>query len=110
VPVQDLQTGLAAVQGGQVGAFAITAPTAQYAVERARSVGLAWHPYMLPEDERPLVEGCSALAFRLEDEDLAAIADRALREFLTSARHRTVLAALGLSEDVWFEPAPPVEN
>ncbi len=107
VPVQSLQTALAAVASGSADAFAITAPTAKYAVEHERGAPLAWHAYVPAPRIRGLVQGCSALAFRRGDVRLAALADSALRPFVGSGRHWRALERLGLSREAWVQPPGP---
>lgn len=88
----DLATGLAAVRGGTADALALTAPTLRHAI-RGDST-LDWVAYTPPPQVAEIIEGCSALAFRIADERLAAAVDEGLGGYLGTAVHAGVMDRL----------------
>lgn len=95
--VPDVQTGLAAVMQGAAHAFAISAPTARYFVNARTSDGLAVRAYAPPAEVAPLLRGCSALALRPGDRELAEALDSALAVGLSSPRRGEILRSLGFA-------------
>jgi polar amino acid transport system substrate-binding protein len=100
--VPDLATGVAAVRRGSADALALTTPTLRNVVKGDNT--LAWEVYEPPAAVASLVGGCSALAFRLVDEDLAEAVDHGLAGYIGSPRHAGILEALGVAPD---EAPPP---
>ena len=92
---------------GAAHAFAISAPTARYFVNARTSDGLAVRAYDPPAELTPLLRGCSALALRPEDRELADSLDAALAVALSSARRGEILRSLGFAPD---EIAPDSES
>lgn len=98
-PVPDLTTGIAALDEGSAAALAVTLPTARRAIAAHAHSALEARPYEPPAGIRAVLAGCSALAFRPEDVTLLNAVDRALADYVGSARHLTVLSATGFGRD-----------
>lgn len=96
--VPNLTTGIAAVQGRSADAFAITLPTARRSVQSLPSGSLEARPYDPPAEVRTMLTGCSALAFRPQDVALAEAASEALRAYIGSSQHLSLLFRLGFAQ------------
>lgn len=95
----DVRTALAAILEDKVDAVAITEPTARWFIRQAGSQDLEVVTYEAPAAVEDLLEACSALAFRPDDESLAASVDSALATVLGSPGRREMLNSLGFSGD-----------
>lgn len=97
--VPDVRTGIAAVAEGVADAMAVTLPTARFAISAASETNLEVRSYDPKPQIANLLSGCSALAFRLQDDSLLDAADRALSVYIGSAEHRDSLSVLGFTDD-----------
>ena len=95
VRVADLVMGLDVVREGRADGFALTEPTLRYALRDHE--GLRVETYEPPGSVAGLVAGCSALAVRLDAEDLALALDRGLGDFIGSEEHRALVEIFGFS-------------
>lgn len=95
----DVRTALTAVIEEKVDALAISEPTARWFTRQAGDQDLEVVTYQPPATVEHLLEACSALAFRPEDEELAASVDSALARVLESPRRREMLESLGFSDE-----------
>jgi len=102
LPVPDLATGVSAVRLGMADALALSQPTLLERIEDGTDLTLV--TYDPVPATAALLGGCSALAFRLEDERLAAAVDDALSGYLGSAEHAEELRRLGLPDE--WESSP----
>lgn len=97
VPTPDVLTALVAVERGAADVIAINAPTALWLAGRGDGAPIEVRLYRPPNEVAELLVGCSALAFRLADERLAAAFDSALPRTLGSPERRRFLEAHGFS-------------
>lgn len=84
---------VAAIRRGLVDGLALSGPTVQKLAEGAADLERVW-PYRGSRE----ISGCSAFAFRLEDEALRARFDEALRGFIGSEAHRALVSGFGFTE------------
>lgn len=95
----DVRTAVTAVREEKVDALAITEPTARWFTRLSGNHELEVVTYDPPATVEHLLNACSALAFRPEDEELAASVDSALAVVLQSPRRREMLESTGFSEE-----------
>lgn len=91
----DALSGIAAVQTGTAGAFALSAPSLRWLLHRGHAKGVEMaDPFAVPDGQAQ--PGLPAFALRRGD-PLRERLDRALADWLGSAEHRTIAARHGFS-------------
>jgi len=93
VPFANPGLAVAALRRGLIDGLALSGPTVQKLAEGTADFERAW-PYRGSRE----ISGCSAFGFRREDEALRTRFDAALRGFIGSEAHRTLVAGFGFSE------------
>ncbi|HSJ30324.1 MAG TPA: transporter substrate-binding domain-containing protein [Longimicrobiales bacterium] len=93
VVVPDLATAAAAVHNGTADALAISAPTGRRMAEKDSALSV--DDRSLPRSLQNDMKGCAALAFRPQDDQLAAAFDSVLAEFVGTSGHLELVEPFG---------------
>ena len=91
----DYAAAIAALEGGQVDAIAMTALTAKTLVENTKSDNIESTSQFFPEIDGKSVAGYGAFAFRTEDADLVDAFNQQLATFIGSEAHLEIVNDFG---------------
>lgn len=93
----DAASAMAGVQAGRVDAYAATALTVNDLLRRQDKGVERADPFTDPQLDGQTVRGYGAFAFRQADEDLRAVFDEALKDYLGSDEHQEAVAPYGFT-------------
>ena len=99
VRVPDALAGCVAVESGVVGGMALSSPTIQWMAHR-HQLGQTEAAYPFEQPDEVLKErlGFGAFAFRKEDRQLRSAWNAAMRTFIGTVEHRSMVSPFGITE------------